>query len=69
MSESIITQQEFNRLKSNGTIYICRSCIDNKNKFVMLGYKPGQPYSVVSGFCSSCMSSISSCNSCKSKTT
>lgn len=67
MPQTIITPQEFNKLKSNGEIRICRSCLDNKNQFVMLSYKIGQP-SVVSDFCPSCIKSVSTCGSCKSNT-
>ena len=36
-----ITQQELNTLKSHGSVYICRSCKDNKNQIVLLKYKAG----------------------------
>ena len=67
MSETTISQQEFKTLKSNGRIYICRSCLDNKNKVIMLKYEPIKSHGVVYGFCSACSKMIFECSTCKSK--
>lgn len=65
MPQTVISEQDFNKLKSNGTIYICRSCLDNNNKFVMLEYKAGEPQ-VVSGFCPACIKTMTACRTCGS---
>lgn len=67
MPQAVISQKEFSRLKSNGEICICQSCLDNKNKIVIISYKAGKPSRVVSSFCSACLQMISSCSTCPKK--
>lgn len=67
MPQTVISQQEFNRLKSNGSICICRSCLDNKNKIVVLSYEAGKSPKVISSFCPDCLKLISSCSTCSKK--
>ena len=64
MPETVITEQELNIRKSNGTVYICRSCKDNLNKIVLINYKPGGIHNVFTGFCASCLRMMSECNTC-----
>lgn len=63
-TKTIIKEEELDVLKSQGTVYICRSCKDNLNKTVLINYKPGGIRQVFTGFCSSCSSLMQSCNSC-----
>lgn len=62
--EIVIKKQEFETLKGNGTVYICRSCLDNSNKIVLLNYKQGKSHQVFDGFCSSCLKSMQKCDFC-----
>lgn len=59
-----ITEQEFNTRKSNGTIFVCRSCLDNRGKYVMLSYKP-EGKAVHFQFCEECMKMMGMCIPCK----
>lgn len=63
-----ITQQELNKLKSHGSVYICRSCKDNKNQIVLLKYKAGGIHQVFTGFCYYCESLFAGCGTCQQKT-
>jgi hypothetical protein len=66
--ETIISSSELNTLKSHGTVYICRSCKDNKNQIVLLNYKAGGIHQVFTGFCSYCESLFAGCGTCRQKT-
>lgn len=58
-----ITQEEFNTRKSNGTIFICRSCLDNKKKYVMIGFEnKGKGFRY--HFCESCLTMMGECIPC-----
>lgn len=65
--ETVITKQELDLLKSNGTVYICRSCRDFKNKIVLLKYSPSKKLGLFEGFCRDCEDAMKSCESCKLK--
>jgi len=62
--ERLIKKQEFETLRCNGTVTICRSCFDNSNKIVLLNYKPVKSFQVFDGFCSSCIKSMQKCDFC-----
>jgi hypothetical protein len=61
-----ITEQEFNTRKSHGTIFICRSCLDNRNKYIMVDYKE-EGNCVHYRFCEDCMQMMGECAPCKAK--
>lgn len=63
--EAIISQSELSKLRSHGTVYICRSCKDNLNKIVLINYKAGGIHQVFTGFCASCTEAMISCNLCR----
>lgn len=62
--ETVITEHDLKKLKSHGTVYICRSCKDNLNKIVLLTYEAGKRQAVITGFCASCLDTIDSCRLC-----
>lgn len=62
--ETVISKQELDILKSNGTVYLCRSCKDFKDKLVLLEYKPNKIHGIFEGFCKECKSSMQSCGAC-----
>lgn len=65
--ETIISKKELDLLKSNGTVHICKSCRDFKNKIVLLEYKPNKVQAVLEGFCTECKDAVESCGTCNFK--
>jgi hypothetical protein len=66
MSEVIIiTKQELDILKSNGSVYVCQSCRDFKNKIVLLAYKPNKIHQIFDGVCDECFATLKKCSKCK----
>lgn len=63
--ETVITEHDLKKLKSHGTVYICRSCQDNLNKIILINYKAGGIRQVFTGFCVSCTEAMNSCNACQ----
>lgn len=66
-TEIVITEQELDILKSNGTVYVCQSCRDFKNKIVLLVYKPSNLHKIFDGFCDECNTALKKCRKCKFK--
>jgi hypothetical protein len=62
-----ITEAELSKRKSNGSVFICRSCKDNKNKIVLVEYKKGAQRGVHYQFCQDCLKLIDECARCNSK--
>jgi hypothetical protein len=62
--EVVINEKDLITLKSHGTVYICRSCKDNKDRLVLINYKSGGIHQVFTGFCVSCAEEIESCSVC-----
>lgn len=65
--ETVISKQELELLKSNGTVHICRSCRDLRNKIVLMEYNPSKKLGILEGFCSECIAAIETCGTCKYK--
>lgn len=62
-----ITETELNTRKSNGAVYICRSCKDNRNKITLLSFDPNGKKGIYYQFCNDCMNLVGECIPCKSK--
>jgi hypothetical protein len=61
-----ITEQELNVRKSNGAVWICRSCKDNKQKYIMVNYDPNSK-GLFYSFCKECIETMNDCIPCKNK--
>lgn len=66
-AQIVITENELAGLKSRGTVYICRSCKDNKNKLVLVDHKIGGIQHVFTDFCADCVREMEECETCPSK--
>ena len=62
-----ITEAELRKRKSNGSVFICRSCKDNRNKIVMVEYKQSAQRGVYYQFCDDCLKLMVGCVPCNSK--
>lgn len=62
-----ITQEEFETRKSNGAVWICRSCKDNRNKIVLLKYDSSKTPTVNYHFCDDCVKLMGMCVPCNAK--
>lgn len=64
-----ISEAELSTRKSNGAVFICRSCKDNGNKIMLVQYKEnsGIPNGIYYQFCSECTKMLGDCIPCKSK--
>ena len=60
-----ITRREVAIRKSQGSVYICRSCADVRNKIVMTGYTPKGPKGIYYNFCEMCIKSMEKCQTCQ----
>jgi hypothetical protein len=63
----VITAQELNVRKSNGSVYICRSCKDNRDKILMLAYDPNGNNGVYYQFCNECLVDMGHCVPCSKR--
>lgn len=63
----IITKQELDILKTDGSVYVCQPCRDFKNKIVLLAYKPNKIHQIFYGFCDECSATLKKCSKCKFK--
>lgn len=62
-----ISNQELNTRKSNGAVFLCKSCKDNLNKNVMLEYNPTGAKGIYYRFCIDCLNAIKECIPCNLK--
>jgi hypothetical protein len=64
-----ISEAELNTRKSNGAVFICRSCKDNAKKIMMVQYEQtkGIPNGIYYQFCSECLKLMGDCIPCRSK--
>ena len=63
----LITEQELNTRKNNGSVYICRSCKDNRNRILMISYNPKGTNGVYYQFCDECLKAMGHCVPCSKK--
>jgi hypothetical protein len=61
--EIMITDKELAVRKSQGTVYICKSCRD-RGKIILLGYDVGKKQEIYFGYCSSCLKNMGECPTC-----
>ena len=62
-----ISEAELNTRKSNGAVYICRSCKDNRNKIMMISFDQVRNNGVYYQFCKECMQLMGTCIPCNAK--
>jgi hypothetical protein len=63
----VITAQELQTRRSNGSVYICRSCKDNRDKITMLSFDPNGNSGVYYQFCDECLVDMGHCVPCSKK--
>lgn len=60
-----ITESELVKRHHHGTVYICRSCYDNRRKIKMLNYIDGGKNEIIYTMCDDCMKIMEHCSQCK----
>lgn len=61
----VITEQELNVRRSQGTVYLCKPCRELRHKLVMVQHDLNGRNEVVYRFCSDCLRLARSCPTCR----
>jgi hypothetical protein len=64
MLETLITKKELDIRKSQGTVYICRSCYDFNKKIILIDFDTKTKNGLIFGFCKKCEKLLTSCGPC-----
>ena len=60
-----ISELELVKRSHRGTVYICRSCFDNRRKITMSDYVEGDKLEIIYTLCEKCLATLNYCSQCK----